>query len=122
MANQPNGLSTVFPLYTSGSFSAGELQGNGDNIFQGVNSNYYTVDKPRDGMDMFFFVQPLNHQMATLETNMQAIMNNANLSDVQKQFQLQQAVNSWSAIAQGMTAMIKTTADVCSSIAHNMNT
>jgi hypothetical protein len=83
---------------------------------------YGTKITPRDGADMFFFVQPLNNQMAVLETNMQTIMNNANLSDVQKQFQLQQAVNSWSAIAQGMTAMIKSVGDVCSSIAHNMNT
>lgn len=109
-----NGLSTVL---TTPNITNGEYQNTFSNI-----ANFYNSPVPRDGMDMFFFVQPLNNQMATLETNMQTIMSNANLSDVQKQFQLQQAVNSWSAIAQGMTAMIKSVGDVCSSIAHNMNT
>jgi hypothetical protein len=112
---------TGFPAVFDTGVTPGAATGEYGNTFTG-SPTYGVKITPRDGADMFFFVQPLNNQMLVLETNMQTIMNNANLSDVQKQFQLQQAVNSWSAIAQGMTAMIKSVGDVCSSIAHNMNT
>jgi type III secretion apparatus needle protein len=83
--------------------------------------SYYTINPPRDGLDLVFFTQPMNNQLASLEQNMQAIMANANLSDVQKQFSLQQAMNSWSAIAQGMSNMIKAVSDVNKAIVRNLD-
>lgn len=104
---------------TATTFTNGEVGGNTG--FTSVDGQYYTINAPRDGLDLMLFTQPMNTQLQTLETNMTNIMNNANLSDVQKQFSLQQAMNSWSAIAQGMTNMIKAVSDVNKSIVRNID-
>ena len=79
-----------------------------------------TVPEARDGLDAVFFVAPMNDQLKVLEDNMTTIMADANLSDVQKQFNLQQLMNSWSAISQGMTNMLKAVADVNKAVVRNI--
>ncbi len=71
---------------TATTFTNGEVGGNTG--FTSVDGQYYTINAPRDGLDLMLFTQPMNTQLQTLETNMTNIMNNANLSDVQKQFSL----------------------------------
>jgi hypothetical protein len=73
----------------------------------------------RDGLDAIYFIEPMNGQLAQIEANMKEIMD-ANLSDVQKQFRLQQLMNSWSAISQGMTNMLKAVADVNKAVVRNI--
>lgn len=112
----------IFPL-TTGSGQA-TLNGNGmlnapgsDN---GNVTGYYSVPVSRDGLDLVFFANPMNQQLADLETRMIDVMANANLSDVQKQFTLQQLMNTWSAVSQGLTNMLKAVADVNKAIVRNI--
>lgn len=78
------------------------------------------VPLARDGLDTILFVHPLNQQLLALEDNMKAIMAQGNLGDTEKQFNLQQLMNTWSAIAQGMTNMLKAVADVNKAIVRNI--
>jgi hypothetical protein len=79
-----------------------------------------TIPVSRDGLDAVFFTVPMNDQLKTLEDRMLVVMRDANLSDVQRQFDLQKLMNTWSAVSQAMTNMLKAVSDVNKAIVHNI--
>ncbi len=59
--------------------------------------------------------------MKLVEDDIRSIEQNANLSDTEKMFSMQMAMNSWSAISNLRTNMLKSVADTLKSIARNVN-
>ena len=76
----------------------------------------------RDGYDLVWSHAYLQTQMANLESDMDNIENNANLSDTEKMYSMQMAMNTWSAIATLRTNMMKSVSDVLQSICRNVAT
>lgn len=104
----------IFPVQGTLNGTTGMIQD------KNVLANYYDVPQSRDGLDLVFFASPMNEQLKVLEDNMIDVMANANLSDVQKQFTLQQLMNTWSAVSQGLTNMLKAVSDVNKAIVRNI--
>jgi type III secretion protein F len=73
-----------------------------------------------DGVDLVWHQQMLQAQMAKIQTDMQNIEQNANLSDTEKAFSLQMAMNAWSTIANLRTNMMKSVSDALKNIARNI--
>ncbi|MGV8938766.1 MAG: EscF/YscF/HrpA family type III secretion system needle major subunit [Allorhizobium sp.] len=91
----------------------------------GTNDTTYTgqaTDKyvNRDGFDLIWRQKKLGDQMQKIETDIREIEQNANLSDTEKMFAMQMAMNSWSAISNLRTNMLKSVADTLKSIARNV--
>ena len=59
--------------------------------------------------------------MMSVEDNIRTIESNANLSDTEKMFNMQMAMNSWSAISNLRTNMLKSVSDTLKSVARNIN-
>ncbi|KAB0676837.1 EscF/YscF/HrpA family type III secretion system needle major subunit [Aureimonas leprariae] len=74
----------------------------------------------RDGFDLIWRQKQLGDQMQKIETDIREIEQNANLSDTEKMFAMQMAMNSWSAISNLRTNMLKSVADTLKSIARNV--
>ena len=74
----------------------------------------------RDGFDLIWRQKYLQQQMTKIEDDMRAIEANANLSDTEKMFSMQMAMNSWSAISNLRTNVLKSVADTIKSIARNV--
>ena len=74
----------------------------------------------RDGFDLVWSQQELQAQMANIETNIDNIENNANLSDTEKMFSMQMAMNTWSAVANLRTNELKSIGDVLQDIDRNV--
>jgi type III secretion apparatus needle protein len=73
-----------------------------------------------DGMDMVWHQQMLQGQMQKIEVDIRAIQQNANLSDTEKMFSMQMAINAWSAISNLRTNMLKTVSDTLKQITRNV--
>lgn len=85
---------------------------------------YSFVPKPyinKNGFDLIWSQQQLQEQMGAVENDIRNIEQNANLSDTEKMFSMQMAMNSWSAISNLRTNMLKSVADTLKTIARNIN-
>ena len=73
-----------------------------------------------NGFDLIWRQRELQAQMTAVEEDIREIEANANLSDTEKMFSMQMAMNTWSAISNLRTNMLKTVADTLKSIARNV--
>ncbi|EHS52677.1 type III secretion system needle protein [Rhizobium sp. PDO1-076] len=80
--------------------------------------NGYKSD--RDGFDLILRQTELQTQIAAIEKGIRDIEQNSNLSDTEKMFSMQMAMNSWSAVTNLRTNMLKDVADVLKTIARNI--
>lgn len=74
----------------------------------------------RDGFDLIWRQKHLSDQMKAVEDDIRAIEQNANLSDTEKMFSMQMAMNTWSAISNLRTNILKSVSDTLKSIARNV--
>ncbi|GMO22298.1 MULTISPECIES: EscF/YscF/HrpA family type III secretion system needle major subunit [Bradyrhizobium] len=74
----------------------------------------------RDGFDLVWNQQHLQTQMSKIEDDIRNIQQNANLSDTEKAFSMQMAMNTWSTIANLRTNTLKAVSDVLRSCARNI--
>ena len=74
-----------------------------------------------DGFDLVWSQAQLQTQMANVEEDIVNIENNANLSDTEKMFSMQMAMNTWSVISLTRTNQLKTVADTLKTIARNLD-
>lgn len=74
----------------------------------------------KNGFDLIWRQQKLQEQMGAIEEDIRSIEENANLSDTEKMFSMQMAMNTWSAVSNLRTNMLKTVADTLKSIARNV--
>ena len=79
------------------------------------------VLQSRDGFDLIGLQNQLQTQMANVENDIRNIEANANLSDTEKMFSMQMAMNTWSAISNLRTNMLKSVSDTLKTIARNIN-
>ena len=79
-------------------------------------TNYLNVD----GFDLIWRQKYLQGQMSAVEDSIRQIEANANLSDTEKMFSMQMAMNTWSAISNLRTNMLKTVSDTLKAIARNV--
>ncbi len=75
----------------------------------------------RDGFDLVWSQQYLQNSMKLVEDDIRSSEQNATLSDTEKMFSMQMAMNSWSAISNLRTNMLKSVADTLKSVARNVN-
>ncbi len=78
------------------------------------------VDVNRDGFDLIFRQGQLQNQMAEIENDIREIEQNTNLSDTEKMFSMQMAMNAWSAITNLRSNMLKNVSDSLKTIARNV--
>lgn len=74
----------------------------------------------RDGFDQIFLQTQLQTQMATIETDIRNIEQNSNLSDTEKMFSMQMAMNTWTAVSTLRTNMLKSVGDCLKSTCQNI--
>ena len=74
----------------------------------------------RDGFDLIWLQSQLQTQMKTVEDDIRNIQANANLSDTEKMFSMQMAMNTWSAISNLRTNMLKSVSDTLKTITRNV--
>lgn len=74
----------------------------------------------RDGFDLIWRQRYLQEQTTAIEDDIRAIEQNANLSDTEKMFSMQMAMNTWSAITNLRTNMLKSVADSLKTITRNV--
>lgn len=78
------------------------------------------VNVNRDGFDLIFRQNQLQGQMAAIEEDIREIEQNTNLSDTEKMFSMQMAMNAWSAITNLRSNMLKNVSDSLKTIARNV--
>ena len=74
----------------------------------------------KNGFDLIWRQRHLQEQMGAIEEDIRDIEQNANLSDTEKMFSMQMAMNSWSAISNLRTNMLKNVSDTLKTIARNV--
>ncbi|WP_226550566.1 EscF/YscF/HrpA family type III secretion system needle major subunit [Celeribacter naphthalenivorans] len=74
----------------------------------------------RDGFDLIWRQEYLQTQTAAIEADIAEIEQNANLSDTEKMYAMQMAMNTWSAVTNLRTNMLKTVADTLKTIVRNV--
>ena len=74
----------------------------------------------QDGFDLIWRQKNLQDQMKKIEDDVRTIEQNANLSDTEKMFSMQMAMNTWSAISNLRTNMLKTVSDTVKTIVRNV--
>lgn len=74
----------------------------------------------RDGFDLIWRQEYLQSQIATIENDIREIEQNANLSDTEKMYSMQMAMNSWSAITNLRTNIMKSVSDTLKTIVRNV--
>ena len=72
------------------------------------------------GFDLVWSQGELKYQMQTMMTNIYQIQQDANLSDTEKMFSIQMAMNTWSAVANLRTNQLKAVADVLKATVRNV--
>ena len=80
---------------------------------EGYNAN-------RDGFDLVYRQTELQNQIAALEEDIRNIEQNSNLSDTEKMFSMQMAMNAWSAVTNLRTNILKDVSDSLKTIARNV--
>lgn len=107
------------------------MAGTASNFIETVNGTSVQANAPtysftpenyinKNGFDLIWRQKQLQEQMGAIEQDIRDIEQNANLSDTEKMFSMQMAMNSWSAISNLRTNMLKTVADTLKSIARNV--
>jgi|GEM_PF-2361145 len=92
-----------------------------EHLNNGRNPDYSaTPYETYDGFDLIWRQNYLQGQMKSIETDIRSIEKNSNLSDTEKMFSMQMAMNSWSAISNLRTNMLKSVSDTLKSIARNV--
>jgi len=74
----------------------------------------------RDGFDLIFRQTELQNQIEAIEEDIRNIEENTNLSDTEKMFSMQMAMNSWSAVTNLRTNMLKSVSDSLKTITRNV--
>ncbi|MCP8939542.1 EscF/YscF/HrpA family type III secretion system needle major subunit [Alsobacter sp. SYSU M60028] len=74
-----------------------------------------------DGFDLALRQTYLRDLMKTTEDQIRGLEQNANMSDTEKMFAMQMTLNTWSAISNLRTNMLKSVADTLKSIARNVS-
>lgn len=80
-----------------------------------------TAYNHRDGFDLIWRQKYLQDQMGAVESDIAAIEANANLSDTERMFAMQMAMNTWSAISNLRTNMLKSVSDTLKAVVRNVN-
>lgn len=76
--------------------------------------------KERDGFDLIWRQEYLQTQIAGIEDSIRAIEQNANLSDTEKMYSMQMAMNTWSAVTNLRTNIMKSVSDTLKTIVRNV--
>lgn len=74
----------------------------------------------RDGFDLIWRQQYLQEQITGIEDDIREIEQNANLSDTEKMYSMQMAMNTWSAVTNLRTNILKTVSDTLKTIVRNV--
>lgn len=74
----------------------------------------------RDGFDLIWRQEYLQQQIAGIEEDIRAIEANANLSDTEKMYSMQMAMNTWSAVTNLRTNIMKSVSDTLKTIVRNV--
>jgi type III secretion protein F len=74
----------------------------------------------RDGFDLIWRQEYLQTQIAGIENDIREIEQNSNLSDTEKMYAMQMAMNTWSAVTNLRTNVLKTVADTLKAIVRNV--
>jgi len=93
------------------------IAGTGTNS-AGINESAYAN---LDGFDLIWSQQYLQTQMNQANTDINNIEQNANLSDTEKMFEMQMAMNTWASIANLRTNIMKSVSDTLKTIGRNIN-
>lgn len=93
-------------------------------VAEGTASSAYSEGKSvyteRDGFDLIWRQEYLQTQIAAIEDDIRAIEQNANLSDTEKMYSMQMAMNTWSAVTNLRTNIMKSVADTLKTIVRNV--
>ena len=81
------------------------------------NGNYVN----RAGFDLVWLQSALQTQMTSIEADITSIESNANLSDTEKMFSMQMSMNTWSAVSNLRTNMLKSVSDTLKTITRNVS-
>jgi type III secretion protein F len=73
-----------------------------------------------EGLDLIWRQEYLQGQMNAIEADIKEIEQNANLSDTEKMYAMQMAMNTWSALSNLRTNMLKTVSDTLKAIVRNI--
>ncbi len=76
--------------------------------------------KTYDGFDMVWRQEYLQKQIKDIEDDIREIELNANLSDTEKMYAMQMAMNTWSAVTNLRTNVLKTVSDTLKAIVRNV--
>lgn len=79
-----------------------------------------TMYANRDGFDLIWRQEYLQDQMIAIEADIADIEQNANLSDTEKMYAMQMAMNTWSAVSNLRTNMLKSVSDTLKAIVRNV--
>ncbi len=74
----------------------------------------------RDGFDQIWLQTQLQTQMATIESDIRNIETNSNLSDTEKMFSMQMAMNTWTAVSTLRTQALRVVADTLKTTVQNI--
>lgn len=82
----------------------------------------YTVNQYRtyDGFDLVWRQEYLQKQIKEIEDDIREIELNANLSDTEKMYAMQMAMNTWSAVTNLRTNILKSVSDTLKAIVRNV--
>lgn len=81
-----------------------------------TNSNFLE----RDGFDLIWRQEYLQTQIAGIENDIRLIEQNSNLSDTEKMYSMQMAMNTWSAVTNLRTNIMKSVSDTLKTIVRNV--
>lgn len=74
----------------------------------------------RDGFDLIWRQEYLQNQITEIENSIREIEQNANLSDTEKMYSMQMAMNTWSAVTNLRTNIMKSVSDTLKAIVRNV--
>lgn len=74
----------------------------------------------RDGFDLIWRQEYLQTQITSIENDIREIEQNANLSDTEKMYSMQMAMNTWSAVTNLRTNIMKSVSDTLKTIVRNV--
>ena len=76
--------------------------------------------KTYDGFDLVWRQEYLQKQIIDIENDIREIELNANLSDTEKMYAMQMAMNTWSAVTNLRTNILKSVSDTLKAIVRNV--
>ncbi|QPH56041.1 EscF/YscF/HrpA family type III secretion system needle major subunit [Pontivivens ytuae] len=105
----------------TGTYSYFGLTGNVETTASGSPAQFSSATfTERDGFDLIWRQEYLQTQIAEIEDDIRAIEQNANLSDTEKMYSMQMAMNTWSAVTNLRTNIMKSVADTLKTIVRNV--